>query len=272
MDIKIVIVGASGRMGLEISNSISGYNNNTNNTNKINLIGGIVSANDPESGSIIPDIKLPLGSSFTQSMSEANVIIDFSSSKGSKLALDFALNHKIPLLVGTTGLSEELETELRKATDSIPIVRTRNTSVGVNVMALLLEQASKLLGSDFDAELFEVHHKHKKDAPSGTALMLLESVAQGRGNALKSVLSTGRAGLELSRLPNEIGAQAVRGGDVAGDHTVFFLGEGERLEITHRATNRKIFADGALKAALWLTNNRKPGYYSMLDVLKNENR
>lgn len=269
MDIKIVLVGASGRMGQEIASSITRYNS-VSSKNQVSLIGGVVSASDPESGSIIPDIRLPLGSSFTQSMAEANVIIDFSSNKGTELALDFALDHKIPLLIGTTGLSDDLETRIRTTSSKIAIVRTRNTSVGVNVMALLLSQASKLLGSDFDAELFEIHHKHKKDAPSGTALMLLESVAEARGNALKSVLTTGRTGLESARIPNEIGAQAVRGGDVAGDHTVFFLGDGERIEITHRASSRKIFADGALKAALWLTNNRKAGYYSMLDVLKGE--
>ena len=265
--VKIVLVGASGRMGQEISSSITQHNDSKLSP-RINLIGGIVSASDPESGSIIPEIRLPLGASFTQSMSEADVIIDFSSNSGTELALDFAKNNKIPLLVGTTGLSEVLESRIRAACTEIPIVRTRNTSVGVNVMAILLAEASKLLGNDFDAELVELHHKHKKDSPSGTALMLLESVAEARGNALKSVLTTGRTGLELSRMPNEIGAQAVRGGDVAGEHTVFFFGEGERIEITHRATNRKIFADGALKGGLWLANNRKPGYYSMLDVLR----
>lgn len=267
MDIKIVLVGASGRMGHEISSSITKYNENGLEDN-LHLIGGIVSASDPDSGSIIPEIRLPLGSSFTQSMAEANVIIDFSSSRGAELALDFALDHKIPLLIGTTGLSEELEIKIKTASSKLPILRTRNTSIGVNVMCLLLAEASKLLGSEFDAELFEIHHKQKKDAPSGTALMLLESIAEARGNVLKSVLTTGRSGLDLNRLPNEIGAQAVRGGDVAGEHTVFFFGEGERIEITHRATNRKIFADGALKGAMWLTKNRKPGYYSMLDVLR----
>ena len=259
MEIKVILVGASGRMGVEISESISKYNSR-NLSDKFELIAGIVSDQDPASGSIIPGISSVLGSSFTESMKKADVIIDFSSKAGTELALNFAQENQIPIVIGTTGLNDEDEKKVQNIASKIPILRTRNTSVGVNSMALILEQAAKLLTDDFDVELFEIHHKYKKDSPSGTALMLLESIAKAQGKELNDVLTTGRAGVELNRVKDEIGAQAIRGGDVAGEHTVFFFGEGERIEITHRATKRSIFSDGALKAAAWLVKKKKPMY------------
>ncbi len=267
MEFKVILVGASGRMGVEISDSITKYNEKNSN-NKFELMAGIVSANDSANGSITPGFTLPLCSTFSESMKKADVIIDFSSNAGTKLALEFAKDNNIPIVIGTTGLDDKEEQFVRDCSKSLAVLRTRNTSVGVNSMALILEKAAKLLADDFDVELFEIHHKHKKDSPSGTALLLLESVAKAKNQKLEDVLTTGRAGVELSREKDEIGAQAIRGGDVAGEHTVFFFGEGERIEITHRATKRSIFSDGALKAAAWLVNKNEPGYYTMQDVLQ----
>ena len=271
MEIKVILVGASGRMGIEISESIDRYNKKAaadKNSDQFELIAGIVSQRDPANGSLVPGFVSPLGASFTESMKKADVIIDFSSKSGTELALKFAKENNIPIVIGTTGLDDQAEKNVVSASSSVPILRTRNTSVGVNSMALILEQAAKLLANDFDVELFEIHHKHKKDSPSGTALLLLESVVKAQGKKLDDILTTGRAGVELSRAKGEIGAQAIRGGDVAGEHTVFFFGEGERIEITHRATKRSIFSDGALKAAAWLVKKNEPGFYSMQDVLQ----
>lgn len=251
-------------MGLEIAKSVS---RSAQSGKAIQTLAGITSSEDPAVGSVLDYISEPISDAWRREFAATNVIIDFSSAAGTMKSIAIASEHKLPILVGSTGLSDDQEEKVVKASKAIPILRTRNTSVGVNVMAELLSRASKMLGNDFDVELVEMHHKHKTDSPSGTALMLLEHVAEGRGVSLDKVLTSGRSGTDLQRQAEEIGAQAVRGGDVAGEHTVFFFGEGERLEITHRATDRKIFADGAVRGAVWLSQIKRPGLYSMSDVL-----
>jgi 4-hydroxy-tetrahydrodipicolinate reductase len=262
---KILLIGASGRMGMAIAASIS---RERQVGQEISIVGGICAADDPYVGQKLALVSAPISDCWNDDFAEANVIVDFSSQLGTDQAIEIAGERKLPVLIGTTGLNEGQEQKIRDLAKVVPVLRTRNTSVGINVLAALVEDASKMLVQGFEAELVELHHRFKSDSPSGTALMLLERVAKGRGLDLKDVLTSGRSGTELSRKENEIGAQAVRGGDVAGEHTVYFFGEGERLELTHRATNRSIFADGALRGAKWLVAKKEPGYYSMIDALK----
>jgi len=257
---KILIYGATGRMGREIIAASLKHSD-------MSVIGGMLRAGSPDVGTIFEGLESELSDSWHSNFDKADVIIDFSSASGTEKAIALARDKKMPIVIGTTGISDKLEQDIVELAKGVPVLRTRNTSVGVNALALLLEQAAKMLGQDFETELVELHHKHKTDSPSGTALLLLEHVAKAKSQNLSDVITTGRSGTELSRDKDEIGAQAVRGGDVAGEHTVYFFGEGERLELTHRATNRSIFADGALKGARWLVENKKAGFYSMLDVL-----
>lgn len=257
---KIIIFGATGRMGKEVILSASRH--------EVEVSGGVVSTSENVDVVCPAGKKIPVSTSWRSDYSSADVLIDFSTPSGTALAIESALVSKLPLLICTTGLGEEILKRIELASKTIPIILASNTSIGVNVMFKLVAQAASLLGKDFDAEIFEIHHKFKKDAPSGTAISLAEHLATAKGQKLTDVISTGRSGLDLSRGENELGVQAARGGDVAGEHTVFFLGNGERIELTHRATTRAIFADGAIKAAKWLSKNKNnPGLYSMFDVL-----
>lgn len=198
----------------------------------------------------------------------ADVVIDFSSPEAGVVSARLAAQHKKPLLLGTTGLSAEQGDAVRTAAKSVPIVWPPNTSVGVTLMLALVGDAARRLGPEWDIEIVEMHHKHKVDAPSGTALALGQAAAAGRGIDLRGNSARGRDGLTGERKEGTIGFAALRGGDIAGDHTVIFAGAGERLELTHRAASRQIFAKGAIRAALWLGQpGRKPGLYGMKDVL-----
>jgi 4-hydroxy-tetrahydrodipicolinate reductase len=172
----------------------------------------------------------------------------------------------VPLVVGTTGFSRAQQAELAQLAGRIPVVSAPNMSIGVNLLFRLAARAAEVLGESFDVEIVEAHHRHKKDAPSGTALRLAESVAHALGRDLSKELVTGRSGLTGERERSNIAVHAVRGGDVVGDHTVFFLGDGERVELTHKASSRGNFARGALRAASWVVG-RGPGLYDMADVL-----
>lgn len=264
MEIRIVLFGATGRMGKEV---IAAVERTSSPSCRYTVIGGVSIEGDAALGKIVSGVRSPLTSDWVPEYEESDVIIDFSSPAGTQKALRAASVAKRPLLVCTTGLSSSLDRDFARVAEVAPVIRTRNTSVGVNTMLKLVAQAAQMLGSGFDVELTEIHHRWKKDSPSGTAISLLESVAEAKGVSLDDVLTSGRSGMSEGRGDFEIGAQAVRGGDVAGDHTVYFLGQGERLEITHRVTARAILADGALRAAKWLAECRHPGMYSMLDVL-----
>jgi 4-hydroxy-tetrahydrodipicolinate reductase len=171
------------------------------------------------------------------------------------------------MVIGTTGLAPEQKARIDAAAKSIAICQAANFSLGVNLCLQLLELAGRALGDAFDIEVVEAHHRAKVDAPSGTALAMGEAVARGAGRDLKEVAVYERSGHTGARDRSTIGFSTIRGGDVVGDHTVMFLGDGERVEISHRATSRMNFANGAVRAAGWIAG-RKPGLYSMLDVLK----
>jgi 4-hydroxy-tetrahydrodipicolinate reductase len=196
----------------------------------------------------------------------SDVIIDVSQPEGLLAVLASCVENQKPLVVGTTGHSEPQLAAIRDASTRIPILLAPNFSVGVNLLFWLTQRTATSLGPEFDTEIVELHHRLKKDAPSGTARRLGELIADARHLDFGTVSRHGREGIVGERSPTEIGIHAVRGGDVVGEHTVYFTGIGERIELTHRATSREIFANGALRAALWI-RAQPPGWYDMQDVL-----
>jgi 4-hydroxy-tetrahydrodipicolinate reductase len=196
----------------------------------------------------------------------ADVWIDFTVPDATVAAAQAGAAAGAALVIGTTGLSAAARATVARAAEKVAVVLAPNFSVGVNVMLKLVADAARALGPAYDVEIVEAHHRAKRDAPSGTALRLAEALAGATGRDLAAAARYARHGEVGPRPPTEIGIQAVRGGDVVGDHTVFFLGDGDRIEITHRATSRDSFAHGAVRAALWL-RGRPPGLYDMADVL-----
>jgi 4-hydroxy-tetrahydrodipicolinate reductase len=195
-----------------------------------------------------------------------DVLIDFSAPEALERHLAAAVEAGKPILVGTTGLGPAHHGALDAAARQVAVLQAANTSLGINLLASLVREASARLGEDWDVEIVEMHHRRKVDAPSGTALMLGMAAAEGRGVAFDTVIERGRDGMTGPRGAGRIGLAALRGGTVAGDHQVIFAGDGERLELGHRAESRDIFARGAVRAALWLAD-KPPGRYSMKDVL-----
>ncbi len=198
---------------------------------------------------------------------KANVAIDFALPVATIANVKGCANARCAMVIGTTGLDDIARQRITEAARQIPIVVAANMSLGVNLLMKLTELAAKALDSRYDIEIFEAHHRNKKDAPSGTALALGESAAVGRGVSIRDVGVFERHGETGSRVPGAIGFSVFRGGDVIGDHTVTFAGIGERIELTHRASDRMTFARGALRAANWVVN-QSPGLYSMQDVLE----
>ena len=196
----------------------------------------------------------------------SDVMVDFSAPGALEANLEAAIAAAVPMVVGTTGLAERHHWLIDAAAVSIPILQTGNTSLGVTLLAHLVREAAQRLGPDWDIEIVETHHRMKVDAPSGTALLLGEAAADGRGEALRDVAQRGRDGLTGARVPGAIGFASLRGGSVAGDHAVHFLADNERLTLSHLAENRGIFARGAVRAAHWLIG-RAPGRYTMPQVL-----
>jgi len=194
-----------------------------------------------------------------------DVIIDFSSHAATGRMLELAVAHHKPVVIGTTGHEAGEKQRLLALAALVPCVWAGNFSVGVNLLFALTRRAAAVLGADYDAELVEMHHRFKKDAPSGTAARLLEIILEERA-LTAAALRHGRSGITGERPPTEVGVHALRGGDVVGDHTVIFAALGERLELTHKAGDRAIFARGALRAAAWVVT-RPPGVYDMQDVL-----
>jgi 4-hydroxy-tetrahydrodipicolinate reductase len=199
--------------------------------------------------------------------SKAEALIDFTTPQATVVLSALAAQAGIIHVIGTTGLSPADEGKLQEAAKSAAVVKSGNMSLGVNLLAALARRAAKTLGEDFDIEILEMHHNRKVDAPSGTALLLGRAVAEGRGIALDERSVRARDGVTGARKAGDIGFATLRGGTVVGDHSVIFAGLGERLELSHKAEDRMIFARGALRAALW-ARGRKPGFYSMLDVLE----
>jgi 4-hydroxy-tetrahydrodipicolinate reductase len=199
-------------------------------------------------------------------VSSVDAVIDFSSPVLSLEMAKKCAQHKKVLVCGTTGFSEEEKKTFATFARETAIIWSSNMSLGINLLMNLAEKVAGILHDDFDVEIVEMHHKNKVDAPSGTALSLGAAVAQGRGVDITKVGKTTRSGKEAKREKGEIGFASLRGGDVIGDHTVIFAGDGERVELTHKASNRDIFAKGAIRAAIWGTA-KQPGFYSMRDVL-----
>lgn len=206
-----------------------------------------------------------VGDDLAAGAARSEVIVDFSSHAATRSVLELAVAQRKPIVLGTTGHTSEEKQQLLALARQVPCVWAGNFSVGVNMLFALTRRAAAVLGSDYDVELVEMHHRFKKDAPSGTAARLLEIVLEERKLGADA-LRHGRAGITGERTPTEVGVHALRGGDVVGDHTVVFAALGERLELTHKASDRGIFARGALRAAQWVVN-QPPGIYDMQDVL-----
>lgn len=257
--IQMAIVGAAGRMGVSLLD-------NAADLDTVHIVAAI----DRPGSSILGE---PLGRSqvvvtgnLAEHISQCDVIIDFSSPEACIQAARIASNAGCAFVSGTTGLSPEQQAVLDECANTIAVLQAANFSVGVNVLERLVELASQATGSDYNLEVFEAHHRHKVDAPSGTALFLGQAAARGRGHDLEDVAAWARHGHTGARTDDEIGFQVLRGGDIVGEHTVFLCGAGERLELSHRATDRGIFARGALRAGQWLFG-KPAGMYSMKDVL-----
>ncbi|WP_278391556.1 4-hydroxy-tetrahydrodipicolinate reductase [Sphingobium yanoikuyae] len=250
---SIGIFGAAGRMGRAIAQAAA--------ETGLTVAGG---TDRDGSGELAPGVAItsdPLALAQT-----ADVLIDFSVPAALSANLDACIAANKPILIGTTGLEAEHHALIDQAATHIPVLQTGNTSLGVNLLAALVEKAAASLGDDWDIEIVEMHHRHKVDAPSGTALLLGEAAAKGRGIALADHSERGRDGITGARAKGAIGFAALRGGSVAGDHQVILATEGERIELGHRAENRSIFARGAIKGASWLAG-QPVGRYDMKGVL-----
>jgi 4-hydroxy-tetrahydrodipicolinate reductase len=255
---KIGVLGAGGRMGAMIIREIlSGQYG-------VGLGAAVERDGSPKIGSDAGN-GIKITADKNAAFKDCDVLIDFSSPEATMEHVALAQQHHKPLVVGTTGLGKAQETALVEAAKKTAIFYTANMSLGVNLLMSLVEQAAAKLNAGFDIEIFEAHHKHKVDAPSGTALALARSAAKGRGVKLEEVM-VAHTPTSGARKEGTIGMSVFRGGDVVGEHTVTFAGLGERVELTHRATDRAIFAKGSVKAAIWLTG-KPAGLYSMRDLL-----
>jgi 4-hydroxy-tetrahydrodipicolinate reductase len=210
--------------------------------------------------------QIDLGDDLRLVITKADAIIDFSAAGATPAIAAVCGEHRKALVIGTTGHSEAARSQISNLKSQIPMVWSSNYSTGVNTLFWLTRKAAEILGPAFDLEVVEMHHRLKKDAPSGTAKTLAEILATVRGEQLERVARHGRAGMVGERAAAEIGIHSVRGGDVVGDHTVIFAADGERVELTHKASSRETFAHGALRAAQWVVR-QPPGLYDMQDVL-----
>ncbi len=262
---KIGIVGCAGRMGRMLAEAVLAAEGCA-------LAGGTERPGGDAVGRDIGELvgRGPLGIPVItdpgQLIAASDAVIDFTTPAATVSHAMLAASAKKILVVGTTGLSAEDEAQLRKASDSTPVVYAPNFSVGVNLLMALTERAAAILGDDYDIEIVEMHHRHKVDAPSGTALGLGRAAATGREVGLDQVWCKSRDGHTGARPRGEIGFATLRGGDVVGDHTVMFAADGERVELTHKASSRAVFARGAVRAAQW-AHGKPAGLYTMRDVL-----
>jgi 4-hydroxy-tetrahydrodipicolinate reductase len=266
MSLRLAVSGATGRMGhtlLELAAPDPQFE----------IVGALENSSHPSIGKplneVLPSVsrvKTPIVSVLPQINPRPQVLIDFTQPQATMGYLHEAMSSGIGMVIGTTGCNDDEKQQIREASKKIPIVMTTNFSIGMNVLFALVEEAAAKLGPNYDVEIVEAHHHFKKDAPSGSALSLGESVARAWKVNLKDVSTHGRHGQVGERKNGTIGFHAVRGGDIVGDHTVLYAGPGERLELIHRAHSREAFAQGALKAALFLAG-KKNGFYDMRDVL-----
>jgi 4-hydroxy-tetrahydrodipicolinate reductase len=264
-DYRIGVVGSGGRMGQMLVREITA-------TTGCVLAGGTEAPGSKllgrDAGEVagVGALGVKIGSDAEALFKAADVVIDFTAPKASVAHAKLAAANGKSLVIGTTGIGPEEDVAIADAAKRAIIVRSPNMSLAVNLLMAMTERVATALGPDFDIEIFEIHHKHKVDAPSGTALGLGESAARGRNVQLKNVAIRSRDGHTGPRPAGAIGFAALRGGSEVGDHSVMFCGDGERLELTHKAGGRQIYARGAVRAALW-TRGKGPGLYSMKDVL-----
>ena len=261
----IVITGASGRMGQMLIRTVL-------DSDKAHLVGVVERAGHDWVGQ---DVGVAMGGAAIgvtvtddalEAFSKAQAVIDFTAPEATLEFAVLAAQTQAVHVIGTTGMSDEQIARLEPASRHAAIVRAGNMSLGVNLLVQLTKKVAAALDEDFDIEVIEAHHHHKVDAPSGTALMLGEAAAEGRGVTLSDVSDSGRDGITGARKRGDIGFSAIRGGDIVGEHDVLFAAAGERIVLRHMATDRAVFARGALKAALW-GQGKDPGQYDMLDVL-----
>lgn len=263
--IRLAMAGALGRMGRTILSLAA-------KDKAFCITGALESAGRSEIGADIGPFlgSSPLGvevsSDIETVLKRSDVLIDFTSFSAAAGNLAAAKKTGTGYVLGTTALPESVLKKIRTASKKIPIVQSPNMSIGVNLLFKLSEIAARVLDESYDMEMMEIHHRHKKDAPSGTAMKLLEVVAKARGKNIKKDVLFGRNGDVGARPRGEIGSFALRGGDVVGDHTLYFFGDGERIELTHKASSREAFAKGALAAAKFIAK-RKNGLYDMSQVL-----
>ena len=239
---KVIITGSKGRMGNALLACASRHE-------ELEVVAQIDQGDDL--GKII---------------NAGDVVIDFSSHAATPGVAELCAQHRKAVVIGTTGHSKEELSQITKCSSQIPMVLSSNFSTGVNALFWLTRKAAEILGPGFDLEVVEMHHRMKRDAPSGTAKTLAEILAAARKQQLEKIARHGRIGIVGERTKEEIGVHSLRGGDVVGDHTVIFAGPGERLELTHKASSRETFANGALRAAAWVVR-QKAGLYDMQDVL-----
>lgn len=262
---RIAVLGASGRMGRAVIQAASSHV-------AARVGAAIERPGYPDAGQDagqlagLPANGVKVVTGIEAALADFDVLIDFTRPEATLAALPLCVAHGKAMVIGTTGITAEQQAQIEAAAQKIAIVKAGNFSIGVNLCLSLLEQAARVLAADYDIEVIEAHHRHKVDAPSGTALMLGEAAARGAGRDLKDCAVYERYGHTGARDRETIGFSTIRGGDVVGDHTVMFLGDGERIEITHKASSRTIFANGAVRAATWLAG-RPAGLYSMRDVI-----
>ena len=261
----IVITGGSGRMGQMLIRTVL-------DSDKARLVGVVERTGHAWVGQDIGEamggtaIGVTVTDDALEAFSKAQAVIDFTAPEATLEFAALAAQARAVHVIGTTGMSDEQIAKLEPAARHAVVVRAGNMSLGVNLLVQLTKKVAAALDEDFDIEVIEAHHHHKVDAPSGTALMLGEAAAEGRGVKLSDVSDSGRDGITGARKRGDIGFSAIRGGDIVGEHDVLFAAAGERIVLRHMATDRAIFARGALKAALW-GQDKSPGQYDMLDVL-----
>ncbi len=261
----IVVMGASGRMGQMLINEVMA-------SDKARLVGALERTGHDWVGRDVGEcmggqaMGVTVSDDALEVMAKAQAVIDFTAPAATVAMAEIAAQARAVHVIGTTGLAEEDLKNLSLAGRHATIVRAGNMSLGVNLLTQLTKKVAAALDEDYDIEIIESHHHHKVDAPSGTALMLGEAAAEGRGVDLSEVSDRGRDGITGARKRGDIGFHAIRGGDIIGEHDVLFAANGERITLRHVASDRSVFARGALKAALW-GQGKKPGEYDMLDVL-----
>jgi 4-hydroxy-tetrahydrodipicolinate reductase len=262
---RIAVTGAIGRMGKMLIEAVS-------QSESVRLGAAIVLPDSTLIGADAGEVSglgkngVVIAGQLSDVLDDFDVLIDFTAPDATLANAELCARHQKGLVVGTTGFTPEQEAELLSYSHQIAMCKAANFSTGVNVCLNLLEKAAQILGDDYDVEIYEAHHRHKVDAPSGTALAMGESVAKGLDRNLREVAIYGREGHTGAREKETIGFATVRGGDVVGDHTVMFLGDGERVEITHKASSRMSFARGAVRAADWI-GRQDAGLFEMRDVL-----